>query len=249
MSINIDSKAFETVQDYVIGLYSDHKLEPGDCIYETALAEELGLSRTPVRDALGRLAANGLLEQPHGKRGYRIPSLEFGDMRDAFEARECLEEKIGWLAAEKAQVGDIEQLRGYNEDEIKFFTIDRRMDYIKANDSFHLCLAHIASNPYIERIYAPVYWRTQLYVYYLGTFSEREKAAFNVDERLSDTPHEHAAIIAAITQRDASGAAKCCLAHAQSTFSNRLSKQLMCPPELFRSMLKAKFPNSAKLTK
>lgn len=61
MSINIDSKAFETVQDYVIGLYSDHKLEPGDCIYETALAEELGLSRTPVRDALGRLAANGLL--------------------------------------------------------------------------------------------------------------------------------------------------------------------------------------------
>ena len=132
-----DSKAFEKVQNYVTELYADHRLEPGDCIYETALAEELGLSRTPVRDALGRLAANGLLEQQQGKRGYRIPSLEFCDMRDAFEVRECLDEKIGWLAAEKAQRDDIDILEHYNQNEVRFCAEGRRMDYIKANDSFH----------------------------------------------------------------------------------------------------------------
>lgn len=233
-----DSKAFETVQNYVTEMYANHKVRPGDCIYGTSLAEELGLSRTPVRDALGRLVANGFLEQSPGKRGCRVPALEFDDMREAFEARESLEEKIGWLAAEKAQKSDIEILRFYNDQEIKFYDEGKKIEYIKANDLFHLSLSRIAKNRYIERSYSPVYWRTQLYVYYLGPFSKEEKVLFDMKDYNSDTPHEHAHIIEAVANRDPAAAAERCLEHIRATFTHRLSKQFSCPSDILCKLLK-----------
>lgn len=238
MNERTESKAYEIVQSYVMEMYANHKLQPGDIIFETVLAEELGLSRTPVRDALGRLSANRFLEQYPGKRGYYMPLLTFQDMHDAFEARECLEEKIGWLAAEKAQKKDLLMLTHYNNQEVKFYNESSNFEYMKANDSFHLELAHIANNEYIEHSYKSVYWRTQIYVYYLGPFINEEKKLLNIEDYSSDTPHEHAHIIEAISNRDSQAAAKTCLEHIRSTFTNRLSKQYSCPADLFEKLLK-----------
>ena len=85
MKCETDCKAFEVVQREIFRMYSDHTLKPGDCVYETVMAEKFDLSRTPVRDALGRLVANGFLEQHRGKRGYMMPRLTNDDMHDAFE--------------------------------------------------------------------------------------------------------------------------------------------------------------------
>lgn len=244
MADKTDCKAFETVQREIFGMYADHTLKPGNCIYETTLAEKLGLSRTPVRDTLGRLVANGFLEQQQGKRGYVIPRLASDDMHDAFEARECLDEKIGWLAAEKATSRDLKMLSEINERETRLLAQDSgrvdEMDYMQANNEFHLGLAHIAGNSFIERAYEPVYWRTQLYVYYLGPFIDEERRLFKMEDYMSDTPHEHAGIIEAITKRDAPEAAKRCREHIHSTFTYRLSKQYGSNPELFERLLAAK---------
>lgn len=238
MGVQTESKAYEIVQNYVMKMYANHKLLPGDIIFETVLAEELGLSRTPVRDALGRLVANRFLEQYPGKRGYCMPSLRFQDMHDAFEARECLEEKIGWLAAEKAQKKDLLILSHFNDQEIKFYNESNKIEYMKANDSFHLGLARIANNEYIEHSYKSVYWRTQIYVYYLGPFINEEKKLLDIEDYNSDTPHEHAHIIEAIANRDSETAAKTCLEHIRSTFTNRLSKQYSCTADLFDKLFK-----------
>jgi DNA-binding GntR family transcriptional regulator len=244
MADRTNCKAFETVQKEIFSMYSDHTLKPGDCVYETAIAEKLGLSRTPVRDALGRLVANGFLEQHQGKRGYMMPKLTSDDMHDAFEARECLDEKIGWLAAEKATSRDLRMLSEINERETRLLAeykgmIDE-MDYMQANNEFHLNLAHIAGNSFIERAYEPIYWRTQLYVYYLGPFIEEEKKLSKIDNNASDTPHEHAEIIEAIEKRDAAEAAKKCREHIHYTFTYRLSKQYDSRPELFERLLTVK---------
>lgn len=240
MSTSVDAKALETVHNHVTEMYAAHKLQPGECIFETALALELNLSRTPVRDALGRLAANGFLEQYPGKRGYFVPRLAFADMKEAFEARESLEEKIGFLAAEKAQKADLALLSNYNEQEIKFFDCGKTIDYMKANDSFHLTMVKVAQNKYIERVYGPIYWRTQLYVYYLGPFKREERELFAMVDYKSDTPHEHAHIIEAVERRDASAAAARCLEHVRSTFAHRLSRQYSAPKEVFNKLLQTK---------
>lgn len=234
-----DIKAFSTVESYIIELYATHRLTPGDCIYETTIAEKLGLSRTPVRDALGRLAANGFLEQTQGRRGYRIPVLSFEDLKDAFSARECLEEKIGSLAAQKACSADVEILRAINNKESSLFSAAGiQLEYMKANDVFHLYLAHITGNKYLKGMYEPVYWRCQLYVYYLGPFMEEEKALFSHDSYRSDTPHEHAEIIEAVAKRDSTAAGQLALEHVRATFAHRLANQFSCPPEILKALLK-----------
>lgn len=240
MNTSVDAKALETVHNHVTEMYANHKLQPGECIFETALALELNLSRTPVRDALGRLSANGFLEQYPGKRGYFVPHLAFDDMKEAFEAREALEEKIGFLAAEKAQKADLALLSNYNEQEIRSFACGRTIDYMKANDAFHLAMAKVAQNKYIERVYEPIYWRTQLYVYYLGPFKQDEKVMFAMEDYKSDTLHEHAHIIEAVERRDAPAAAACCLEHVRSTFAHRLSRQYSAPKEIFDKLLQIK---------
>lgn len=130
-------KSFESVQDYIFKMYAEHTLEPGDCIFETEIAKQLNLSRTPVRDALGRLVANGFLEQQRGRRGYFLPHLTVNDMEDAYCARECMEVKIGYLAAQKANNYDIQKLQTINEFELSFSgensNTQNRLEYMKGN--------------------------------------------------------------------------------------------------------------------
>lgn len=76
------------------------ELAPGTRLLEVYLAEELGISRTPVRDALGRLAEEGLLER--GSRGgFVVRSFTLADVLDAIELRGVLEGTAARLAAER----------------------------------------------------------------------------------------------------------------------------------------------------
>ncbi len=73
---------------------------PGERLSETALSEMLSLSRTPLREAIGRLADEGLLERGTGS-GYRVCSYSMQDISDANEIRGLLEGLAARLAAER----------------------------------------------------------------------------------------------------------------------------------------------------
>ena len=78
-------------------------LPGGTRLFEVALAEDLQVSRTPVREALSRLADEGLLERmPHG--GFVVRSFSVGDVIDAIELRGLLEGAAARLAAERGPV-------------------------------------------------------------------------------------------------------------------------------------------------
>lgn len=84
------------------------KLNPGEALSENRLAEELGMSRTPVREALQILARDGIVEMVP-TRGYFVPRWSMDDVRELFELRESLEGMACRCAASRATDVEIEE--------------------------------------------------------------------------------------------------------------------------------------------
>lgn len=131
------------------------ELAPGSRLLEVYLAEQLGISRTPVRDALSRLAEEGLLER--GRRGgFIVRSFTLADALDAIELRGVIEGTAARLAAERSveieSMARIEQVV-YRIDE----TFDskgtiRDLDgYGELNRQFHELLARLSGSVIVER--------------------------------------------------------------------------------------------------
>src|SRR5918911_2938713 len=80
---------------------SDGTLPRGGRVHQEYLATELGVSRTPVREALRRLAAEGLVEM-RTNRGARVADVSRGSMRGPYEARLIVEPGAARLAAQRA---------------------------------------------------------------------------------------------------------------------------------------------------
>ncbi|MBC7323485.1 MAG: GntR family transcriptional regulator, partial [Acetomicrobium sp.] len=85
--------AVDKAFDNIIKLVLSKKLQPGDRIYETDLVDVFKMSRTPIREALSRLASMGFLEKLPNKKGYIIPFLEPEDMKEVYYVRVLLESK------------------------------------------------------------------------------------------------------------------------------------------------------------
>lgn len=127
--------------------------KPGTRLMEVALAEELDISRTPVRDAMARLAEEGLLERVR-TGGYRVRSFALADVADAIELRGLMEGATARLAAERGITPEIaarfaEALAALDA----VFEADR-FDfeaYSSGNTAFHETLWHAADSEVFTR--------------------------------------------------------------------------------------------------
>ncbi|HSA48903.1 MAG TPA: GntR family transcriptional regulator [Yinghuangia sp.] len=90
-------------------LILDNTFPPGARLAETELAEQLGVSRTPVREALRQLAAEALVELPPN-RGARVASWSLDELESVFELRATLEPRLTGMAAARAGEADIAEL-------------------------------------------------------------------------------------------------------------------------------------------
>jgi len=88
----------------------DGALEPGSMLAEVEQSERLGVSRTPLREALSRLQAEGLVIAPGG-RGLVVAPVSLADVRELFEIREALEVRAARLAARRRDQSVFEALR------------------------------------------------------------------------------------------------------------------------------------------
>lgn len=226
-------KAFEEVFGYVLRLIVTFRILPGETLYETTLAAELNLSRTPVQHALTRLVTEGFLERPRGTRGYRIPRLSPEDMRDVFRAREAVESAAIALAAARATKEDVCRLREINEMELVFLEKGAWESYIQANDDFHMTLMCIGGNCYLQKIFLPLYWRSQLYVHYLTKFRLLPKEELLRVDRPHASPREHRVIIDAVEARDEATARERAVEHLRETLSYRLSQDAERAAKIF----------------
>ena len=98
-------RAYETLRDEIL----QWRLAPGTVLGEVEQAARLGVSRTPIREALSRLSAEGLVEAQSG-RGLVVSSVDIADVRGLFELREALETAAAAIAAERRDAETFAQL-------------------------------------------------------------------------------------------------------------------------------------------
>lgn len=120
-------------------------LEPGSEISEADVAERLAVSKTPVREALGRLRVEGFVKT-FPRRGYQIVPLTIADMDELFDVRSIVEGGCGELAAERISADELNRL-----DELADASYDRSTNanldkFISANRDFHLAIARATGN-------------------------------------------------------------------------------------------------------
>ena len=129
--------------------------QPGEKISELPMVARLGVSRTPIRLALDRLAHEGLLEvSPSG--GFVVRSFSLADIWDAIEMRGVLEGTAARLAAER--LGNERELTELRKcmDEMNAYlgpvsSIDSFARYLDLNDAFHAAVIRLAKSPMLER--------------------------------------------------------------------------------------------------
>jgi DNA-binding GntR family transcriptional regulator len=167
-------------------------LARGARVHQEDLAVELGVSRTPVREALRRLAAEGLVEM-RTNRGARVADLDRSGMRAAYDARLVIEPGAARLAATRRPA---EPLRRMHE----ALSRQRRAGggvhaSFAANRDFHLALVAASANQFLEQL-ARVLWVARI-----GEAIYEAQA--ETPERMRLDADEHAAILDAVERGDA----------------------------------------------
>lgn len=200
----------DTVYDALRGWIMDRVLPPDSKLNIDRLADTMGVSATPVREALARLEADGLvIKEP--RRGYlSTPLLSRAEMTDLFEFRNLLEPLAAARAAKRVTVEDVQLL----EDEIEAgraaATGDSFVDYQAAflhDARLHEHIFRIAGSPLLAAAFERTH--SHLHTFRLQTRFDQEVWA--------QTLKEHAVIATSIAQGDATKARAAMRAHLASS--------------------------------
>jgi DNA-binding GntR family transcriptional regulator len=172
-------------------LISTGSLPRGARVHQEDLAEELGVSRTPVREALRRLAAEGLVEM-RTNRGARVADVDQVGMRVSYEARTVIEPGAARLAAARRPEEQLARMRAAVAAQRRSLRSVQRS--FEANREFHLALAAASGNEFL------VQFAERLWVARIGeTIYERQ---VQTQERMLLDVREHEQIIEAIEAGD-----------------------------------------------
>lgn len=165
------------------------EIKPGDYLREQMVAEEFGVSRTPVREALRQLETEGLaVAEP--RLGMRIRSLDYTEVMELYEVREVHERAVARIAATKATDIELQELES-----IQALLEAARSDtakMVELNQQFHYALLQIAKNRFLTKAVESM----QRTVYILGPSTLLD------DARASSAIKEHRALIQALHNHD-----------------------------------------------
>lgn len=141
------------------------ELSPGSRLRQEALAEELGVSRTPLREALARLVSEGLVEFVPN-RGATVASRDFTDMENAWRARLVIEPGAARLAAERREPAAIERMeqtvvrqRSVADDVTASFALNREFHLTLVAASGNTHLLQFCELLWLSRIGVPIFAR------------------------------------------------------------------------------------------
>jgi len=166
-------------------------IPPGTRLRQEVLAEELGVSRTPLREAMRLLAADGLVVlEPN--RGAVVVELSHDDRVAFWEARLALEPAAARMGAQRRAASGVAAMEAAIADQRASMTGDHGF---AANREFHLALVASAGNPHLDRFAEALWVRAVGAAIYAMQASSNSVVAAYVDQ--------HAAILAAITSGDA----------------------------------------------
>ena len=183
----------------------------GEWLTEHMLTQKLGVSRTPVRSALQRLAEDGLVSLTPN-RGAVVIGIAKEDIVDIYRIRMRLEGLAGAMAAEKI-TGEIKQKLSENVDLCEFYMQRQDTEHIEELDTdFHSMIYEASGSRTLERILTDLHSNTKAY----------RSQSLCVPGRLSKTMEEHREILNAILTGDAEKAERLTSAHVERAMENML---------------------------
>ena len=198
------------------------ELEPGRVLRQEELSERFAVSRTPIREALRRLAALGLVSFIPN-RGVRVRTITLDELREAFLVRAELESLATEIAAPKFSEQNLDELeeaertfsratqalRAQPRDEVDRWRLTH--DWVAANHGFHDVIYRVAGAPLVERLAKSARRSFSGHAVWAPGGSE-------TDALYERNDNEHRAIIAALRARNASGARALARGHVLHSF-------------------------------
>ena len=180
-------------------------LPPGHRVDELRVAAELGVSRTPVREALKILAMQGLVTLVP-RRGAVITTLSEKDVRDVLSVLMVLEGDCAGDVARSAQPADLRRLRQIHDKMEAAAAAGRRSRYVELNRDFHAALQDISDNR----------WRHDIVTGLLRVKDQFPQRSLDLPGRIERSIEEHRALLVAIEARDGEAAARLMQKHIEN---------------------------------
>ena len=209
-SHSLRGKVFQQIQNDIL----NGKYHPGDNLIETKLSEEMGVSRTPIREAIRQLELEGLVQSIPNK-GATVTGISSKDIEDIYTIRMMIEGLAARWAAENITPAELEELKEALEFE-EFYTIRNDTEHLMKFDSrFHEIIFRAS--------------KSKPLMHTLSTFHHYIQRARNVSlgspGRAQKVLEEHKAILQAILEKDPDRAEKLTTEHVRNASNNLLKNR------------------------
>lgn len=135
----------DTLVSHLRDMIIEGDLSPGTRLHEGQLGEQLGVSRTPLREAIKYLASEGLVELVPS-RGAVVKRFSAKDVHDMLTVLQTLEELAGKLACEAASDAGIAEVRALHDEMVRRYKVGDRLQYYKLNQQIHSAIVQLAEN-------------------------------------------------------------------------------------------------------
>jgi DNA-binding GntR family transcriptional regulator len=178
----------------------NRELTPGSWIDELKLAEEYGISRTPLREALKVLAAEGLVTMKV-RRGAYVTEVSERDLTDVYHLLALLESDAAGVVATQATDTQLKELQTLHRELEK--SVSHREKFFQINERFHMRLLEIADNR----------WRDQMVADLRKVMKLNRHNSLLKSGRIEESLAEHQAIVNALLARDAKASSQAMQTH------------------------------------
>ena len=180
---------YEEVAELIRQRIFSRELEPGSWIDELKIAEEYGISRTPLREALKVLAAEGLVTMKV-RRGAYVTEVSDKDLADVYHLLALLESDAAAVVASRATEAELAELKALHIELTA--AVKKRDEFFAINERFHLRILEIADNR----------WRQQMVADLRKVMKLNRHNSLLKTGRLAESLAEHQAVMDALLARD-----------------------------------------------
>lgn len=191
---------YEQVAEQLRQRIFQRELEPGSWIDELKIAEQMGISRTPLREAIKVLAAEGLVTMKV-RRGAYVTEMSDKDLRDVYHLLALLESDAAAVVAERATAQQLQALQTLHEELER--SVHDRDQFFAVNERFHMQLLALADNR----------WRDQLVADLRKVMKLNRHNSLLKQGRIAESLQEHRTIMQALHARQPETARQALQAH------------------------------------
>lgn len=198
----------ESVVDHIRTLILSRKFKPGDRLVQSDLAEEFGVSRTPIREALHNLASEGLVSFLAYK-GATVADFSLVELEEIYTVRIALESYATFLAAQYITEEELQQMQALLEQTEEAFQQTDHLRLLQHNREFHAILYNSSRQ---SRLY-------EMIINHLDLSDMYRRLYFTVEHLYANTVPEHQELLELLRRGDSEGAEQHTRVNLQKTAS------------------------------